>query len=170
MTGKKLENEDIMSTLASAFNLEYSLTVSVAMGELEKDVTKDVDLNEIEKDIHREWRVKYQHGLDQSETPEVGLINQDASNKVCYRCKEKGHMAYQYPKRNNKKKSNKNVTCNNCGKIGHAADNCWKDPKNASKLPEWYRKKLIKKNKAAIESNYAGIKILLCAVNGVMVT
>ena len=53
MTGKKLGNENIMSTLASAFNFEYSLIVSVAMGELEKDATKDLNFGEIMKDIHR---------------------------------------------------------------------------------------------------------------------
>ena len=79
-------------------------------------------------------------------------------------------MAYQCPKGNNKKKSNKNVTFTNCGKKGYAADNYWKDPKNASKVPEWYKKKLIKKNDTATESNYAGIEVLLCAVNDVMVT
>ena len=29
--------------------------------------------------------------------------------------------------------------CNNCGKQGHMARDCWNDPKNADKRPKWYK-------------------------------
>ena len=32
-------------------------------------------------------------------------------------------------------------TCNHCGKHGHKAVDCWDDPKNADKRPEWMKKK-----------------------------
>lgn len=43
----------------------------------------------------------------------------------------------------------KNVKCNGCGKQGHVYDDCWDNPKNADKVPEWYKSK--KETQAAAE-------------------
>ena len=39
----------------------------------------------------------------------------------------------------NSKKGKFKGKCHNCGKQGHMAKDCWMDPKNADKRPEWFK-------------------------------
>eukprot|EP00957_Ditylum_brightwellii_P126859 9670410-Ditylum_brightwellii.AAC.1 len=74
--------------------------------------------------------------------PEVGLVTVVSKIK-CYSCGKKGHKAFQCkePKKRKKGKKMSNKKCNRCGNKGHDKDNCWDDPKNADKVPAWYRQK-----------------------------
>jgi len=93
---------------------------------------------------------------------EVGLTTTDRSKKQCYRCKQWGHMAYECP--------DKDKTCETCGKQGHKAADCWQDPQNIDKAPEWFQKKHRKKTDDANEgkdggdTGCVGIEVLLCSL------
>ena len=75
---------------------------------------------------------KYYHAVFKSGSPttkndEMSLMqHEEKSGKSTY---NKGQGS--------KKKFSGN--CLNCGKKGHRATKCWKDPKNASKRPAWYK-------------------------------
>jgi hypothetical protein len=49
--------------------------------------------------------------------------------------------------------------CETCNKTGHKAEACWKDPKNADKVPGWLKKK--NEKNAGGETGLAGVKVLL---------
>ena len=72
------------------------------------------------------WRNKYGSDNGNKEDDEKALIQQDSANKN-NNCSNNGQR---------KKFKGK---CNNCGKVGHKAVDCWADPKNASKRPAWFK-------------------------------
>lgn len=77
----------------------------------------------------------------EDEDKEISLAS-DNNKMVCYNCREVGHKAYKCPTQRNKNRgySNKrqngsrkfngkfNGQFNICGKDGHKAKDCWKDP------------------------------------------
>jgi hypothetical protein len=93
----------------------------------------------------------YRDDTETDEGEEIGLTSTD-SQITCYRCKKRGHKAYQCPDKpkggghanyntNNKSKEKKFTgKCNRCGKQGHRQEDCWEDDRNGNKRPKNYRK------------------------------
>mmetsp|Transcript_2251 Transcript_2251/g.5079 ORF Transcript_2251/g.5079 Transcript_2251/m.5079 type:complete len:542 (+) Transcript_2251:775-2400(+) len=115
--------------------------------------------------MHEQWRMMYPDARTKKtfdSIDEVGLTTTDRSKKQCYRCKQWGHMAYECP--------DKDKTCETCGKQGHKAADCWQDPQNIDKAPEWFQKKHRKTTEDADEgkdggdTGCVGIEVLLCSL------
>jgi hypothetical protein len=77
------------------------------------------------------------------ETEVALIVGVGDENIACYRCKQKGHKAYQCQLKGNNdgsnhgKGGNKCSTrkCHYCDQTRHKAEDCFKDPKNAIKVP-----------------------------------
>jgi hypothetical protein len=96
---------------------------------------------------------------------------------TCNNCQEKGHRAYQCPKKAGHSNGNLNVggntkgkfsgTCNQCGKIGHKKSDCWQLNENKNKCPKNFRGGNTEHVHAAIISDSGGDKdgpgFLICA-------
>ena len=84
---------------------------------------------------------------------ELGIVVLAHANLTCHHCKQKGHIKPNCPLLKGKKgkgsgqnKRKGKTKCNNCGKNGHDAKDCWEKLENASKCPEWYNKFKNKQN------------------------
>ena len=53
----------------------------------------------------------------------------------CWYCGEFGHTKKDCP-------IWKRLKCTYCGGVGHLADGCLKNPKNADKVPDWYKNRM----------------------------
>jgi hypothetical protein len=97
---------------------------------------------------------------------------------TCYNFQEKGHRAYQCPKKYGPNNGYRNTSgntrgnfkgeCNNCGKIGHKKSDCWQLEENKNKRPEDYLRGNAEHVNAAISSGTGDEDLdavfLICAV------
>ena len=137
----QIQSDELIATVLEKAPREY---MSVLTTEQRVQGTR-LTMNHLEEAMTQLYRSLYGSGSEEK-GDEIGLSSVDSSGVVCYRCKEKGHKAYECPKKNNGSKGGSSGKkfkgkCNSCGKQGHKAADCWSDPKNASKVPEWYKKK-----------------------------
>ena len=126
----------------------------------------NLELQHLEEIMRIQWRVMYNTGTTSGkEDSELSLISQDGP--TCYRCKKKGHKAFECPDgKSQDGKKRFTGKCNTCGKKGHKAATCWGDPKNANKVPEWFKKKNNNGggNEGGDESNLVSAEVMLCQV------
>jgi len=96
---------------------------------------------------------------------------------ICFICGERGHKAFQCPKRikrnngnnrggnnNGKQQRRFTGTCNLCGKVGHKAADCWENEKNKDKRPPGWKSSLNRTTEVAnatIETESSGVEFLL---------
>ena len=72
---------------------------------------------------------------------EVSLMSKEGV--TCYKCDKKGHKAFECKSKDDKEnKEGKKFdgNCSTCGRKRHKAEMCFEDPKNADKVPDWYKK------------------------------
>eukprot|EP00957_Ditylum_brightwellii_P095763 7296407-Ditylum_brightwellii.AAC.2 len=85
------------------------------------------------------WTI-YGSDKKNKEENEIGLITVDET--VCYNCNKKGHTSFQCLLKRSKGQGGggRRGNCVLCGKENHTTKDYFKDPKNASKVPSWWRK------------------------------
>ena len=154
--------EDLMVELEGKVPTEYKkvlLTESQVKGEA-------LTMRDYERAMRDHYRLHY--GDETSPVQNIGLIS-------CYRCGKEGHKGYQCTAKASEKQGGGGKfkgKCNTCGKVGHKAANCWNDPKNASKVPEWMKKKMKDGNstkEATLVTTDASEKVM-AAVESTLVT
>ena len=127
---------------------------------------KVIDLRET-MNVYYRGKVKSKDGDKDTGDKELNL---SAFEGTCYDCKKPGHKSYQCP---NKKSRGTNYDkgkkfmgkCNDCNKFGHMKKDCWKNPDNANKKPQWLKDK--EKNREhgnATVKNTGRVEYLLCQV------
>ena len=117
---KKIPKEQLIAVVLKAAPLAYA---SVLTSEQEKR-GNGLELTHLRVVMKKYYRAVYQKTAvqgDDDDDDEMALTGQDGKNNA---------------NRNKKKFKGK---CHNCGKEGHMARDCWKDPKNAEKRPAWYK-------------------------------
>ena len=119
---KKLPKGQLVTVVLRAAPAEYA---SVLTSEQEKRGAS-LELSHLRAVMNKYYRAVYKgkNGKDEeeeSDDDEMALSSHDS-------------------KKNNRTKKF-NGTCNNCGKHGHKAVDCWNDPKNADKRPDWWTEK-----------------------------
>jgi hypothetical protein len=116
--------------------------------------------------MHNTWRIggsgkKHEEGVDaRHRGRETQLVNAGQGNFTgkCYSCgKHAGHMSAQCPEKNQSQGE-----CEECGKVGHVKKDCWDNPENADKIPEWLKKKRAREAKG--EPSGACVEIMMASV------
>jgi hypothetical protein len=65
----------------------------------------------------------------------------NAFTNICFRCKKKGHKAYECPEKKGRKTApfglgtTGKMMCNHCGKTGYKYVDCWQHEENKHKHP-----------------------------------
>jgi hypothetical protein len=113
---RKLAKEQMIAVILRAAPVEYASVLTTE----EQKHGKALQLSHLRVAMNKYYRSVYKGrtgGNDDNEESELSLANKD----------QKG----------NKKKFQ--GTCHECGKKGHRAAQCWKNPKNADRRPKWYK-------------------------------
>jgi hypothetical protein len=180
----KIEEREIISLIVQKAPFKYKSLISSEMERLGTNMT----LNGLSMALHNHYRLmSCEEGKAESDSDSEKEIALSTFNGSCFKCKKKGHKANECPgggnnnnggnntnkgrgggnnsSNNNNNNSNKNGTgkfkgkCNNCGKVGHMAKDCWDDDANAGKRPAWF------KQGGSKETAAATIEFLLCSTS-----
>eukprot|EP00957_Ditylum_brightwellii_P091418 6960817-Ditylum_brightwellii.AAC.1 len=96
--------------------------------------TQSVTVCAVIKVMHEKWRIGGGGDKDDADEPNEAALTAVPGkfNSICYKCREKGHMAMNCSKNNMEGHKNKGFcrTCNNCGKVRHKEQDCWDKPEN----------------------------------------
>src|SRR5687767_9068436 len=152
----KVSEEEMIATVLEKAPREYS-TVLTCEQRVKGATLTMIDLAEA---MNQLWRTM-NTGTEETDK-EVSLMSN--KNITCYKCDKKGHKAFQCKSEGNGDSKSKEEAkrekfkgkCSTCGQNGHKAENCFKDPKNAGKVPDWY-KELIVKREAEKEETFMSI-------------
>jgi hypothetical protein len=89
---------------------------------------------------------------------------------IYFHCKQAEHKAYECPKKGGtggkyKGKQGKfQKKCDNCGKPGHKADDCWQQAKNEGKRPKWCKSSGEVGATAQEKGKTGSLEFLLCGI------
>jgi hypothetical protein len=143
----QIPKEDRIATVLEKAPKEYGTVLTVE----QRSKGSKLVLEDLYDAMSQLRRTLYRDDTETGEGEEIGLASTD-SHVTCYRCKKRGHKAYQCPDKpkggghtnnntNNKSKRKKFTgKCNRCGKQGHRQEDCWEDDRNANKRSKNYRK------------------------------
>ena len=118
---KKLPKEQLIAVVLRAAPKEYA---SVLTGEQAKQGTK-LELSHLRAVMNTYYRTVYKQSDKSEEDDELALAGSDG--------KQHNH---NHGKDGKKQKFQGN--CNECGKKGHKARDCWLNPQNKDKRPKWW--------------------------------
>ena len=146
----RVSDEDMLATAISSAPTQYAATI--AAEEIRQGDA--LTLDDLEKAMKMHWRINGGTSGEQSTNEELTLV--DASSE--------GNTKYQ-ARRSNKK-------CNLCGRIGHFYKDCWFNPANKDKRPDWLKAKLAGEETSAalIESqddddyDDGVVELILCSI------
>ncbi|CAJ1934665.1 unnamed protein product [Cylindrotheca closterium] len=160
---QKLSLEDLLAIVLDAAPIEYGATITAET----RNKGNALTLEDIREAMHAQWRIMYPAAKTKKTftAKEVELSSVDNAEVICYRCRKRGHMAFQCTE--GRERERNNGTCNMCGKVGHIAVNCWQDERNAHKAPEWFKKKIQDEKKDGgngEETGHTNIELLLCSI------
>jgi len=165
-----ISNEELIATVLEKAPKEYSTVLTCE----QRAKGTSLVMADLLEAMNQLWRTMYNKSSgDDADSGEIGLFGAGASDGiVCYRCGKKGHKAFKCknPKKeggggrgNGGSNSKFGGKCGTCGKKGHKSTDCFDDPKNADKVPEWYKKKKKGSGEAAMMSG--DIEVLLSCVD-----
>ena len=81
---------------------------------------------------------------------------------MCYCCGQTGHKAFEcHLPQSGRKQRKFNGKCNTWGKIDHKAKNCSTDPRNASKVLAWYKKKKARVDDSKVDLTSQDYEVVL---------
>jgi hypothetical protein len=112
---KKVDKEQLIAVVMKAAPREYASVLNAE----QRTQGEGLELSHIRVAMNQFYRSVY------------GSDNNDGT-------KDEMTLAAKTGGRGEKKRFN--GKCNNCGKKFHKAKDCWEDPKNADKRPNWYKK------------------------------
>ena len=165
-TAYQIPQDELMAVVIQKAPPQYNGAINMEM-RIKGDKLAIQDLQET---MCNQYRIASSKGSSNSEDQEIGLIGAESKGLQCYNCQQFGHRAFQCTNQkkeragNGDKKSKFKGKCGTCGKQGHKAETCWKDPANASKVPDWLKKKQAKKaNGGSDETGMSGVEVLLAA-------
>src|SRR5687767_4196423 len=120
-------------------------------------------MKDLAEAMNQLWRTM-NSGTEEADK-EVSLMSKE--DVTCYKCGKKGHKAFQCKSKGGGKAKREKFkgNCTTCGKKGHKTENCFEDPKNRGKIPDWYKdlksKKKAKKEKTSMSGNDAEVSLML---------
>jgi hypothetical protein len=155
----RIHKKDRIATILEKAPREYGTVLTVEQRSKGNNLTLE-DLYDARSQL---WKTLYRDDTEVGEGAEIGLTSTE-SQLTCYRCKKRGHKAFQCPDKqksggpNNKNRGNKFTgKCNRCGKQGHRQEDCWEDDRNANKRPKNYRK-------SSGPSEVNNVEVVLCGL------
>jgi len=120
---------------AAGVHPEYSSTINNEIRTAKK-ASEALTSDDLLKVLHDQWKIAGEgEGKVPAEAPIEASLTSAASttNRVqCWHCGEFGHTKKDYP-------IYKRLKCTYCGAVGHLAGGCFKNPKNANMVPDWYK-------------------------------
>ena len=137
---------------AAGVHPEYSSTINneIRIAEKAKEVLTSDELLTV---LHDQWKIAGQ-GEEKVLPVETSLTSvpgvTTAGKTQCWHCGQYGHSKKHCP-------IWKSLKCTYCGGIGHLAGQCFKDPKNAANVPDWYRNR----NSGSAKEEQATVQILV---------
>ena len=115
---RKIAKSQLIAVALKAAPDDYA---SVLTSEQEKQ-GDNLELSHLRAVMNKYFRAVHKGRKGKDDDDEMALTNQDETKT-----------------KSSTKKKKFNGKCNNCGKQGHMARDCWLDPKNASKRPDWFK-------------------------------
>lgn len=143
----QITDEELIAPLLKKAPKEYSMVLTCE----QKTKGMALSIDDLEGATNQLWRTLYGSFGDKSNKEMILSSNEKCGR--CYKCEKSGHKTFEECR--NRSKPKFNGKCNSCGATGHRAADCFKDPKNAGKIPEWYKKradKMSSKGKTSLTS------------------
>jgi hypothetical protein len=165
--------QQVIAVIMNAVPPEYRAVIANELRTKQEALT----LDEVEDALESYQRHVHPHKeskkADRSDTPEITLSAVAAAPKgACWKCGKKGHQkkdcrsgsGYQAAGNRANNKINKTTKeCERCGKVAHLTADCWRDPRNSDKRPEWLKLKL-KNDKEVSGVNASTFEVLCCSI------
>eukprot|EP00957_Ditylum_brightwellii_P085628 6514035-Ditylum_brightwellii.AAC.1 len=132
----QISSEDLITTVLEKVPKEFGTILTCGQC-IKGNTLTTVHLNEAMSQLYQTM-----NGLDKKdeEENEAGLIPADET--VCFNCNKKGHMLFQCLLKKDKGKGigGRRGKCMLCEKDNHATKDCFKEPRNTSNVPSWWRR------------------------------
>jgi hypothetical protein len=165
-TAYQIPQDELMAVAMQKAPSQYDGGIGVEM-RIKGDALTMQDLQEM---MSNQYQISSSKSGANNDNQEIGSVGAEGRGVKCYNCQLFGHRAFNCTnakkerKDNGEKKPKFTGKCATCGKQGQKAETCWTDPKNASKVPEWLKKKSAKKsNGGSGEAGMAGVEVILTA-------
>ena len=166
-SGKQVDVHDLQAIVFTVAPKQYQPVLSAV--QLEKG--NALSLDDLETAMNQVYCQMTAAKKITGDGKELSLATVDHSNKECWNCGEKGHIAKDCPKkkknggRGKGKGSGKGKDkCGICGKP-HPTENCWSKPENANKCPKWYTEQMASEvNAAAVQNSDKIVEVMLCGM------
>ena len=151
----KVTEEELIATVLEKAPREYSTVLTCE----QRMKGAGLALTDLAEAMNQLWRTM--NTGNEENDKEMSLMSKEGV--TCYKCGKKGHKAFQCGKMGDASEENKRGykgktakykgTCTTCNRRGHKAENCFQDPKNEGKVPDWYKELQNKKNKSKEETS-----------------
>ena len=164
---KTIDTSLIVTKVMGAAPKEYTTTLKQELkdqGIKAGDSTSTVDVDKLQAAMVEHFRMLYGHEeSNEKNGQEYTLTVQGSTStggKKCFNCNQFGHIAKNCPKKGNSNNNSGNSgghnsgsnggnggptkfqgKCNECGKTGHKAAQCWRKAGNEHLKPDWLKKK-----------------------------
>src|SRR5688500_10535207 len=157
-TSVKVTDEELIATVLEKAPREYSTVLTCE--QRVKGVS--LALSDLCDAMNQLWRTM--NSGNEESGKEVSLMSKEGVS--CYKCGKKGHTQFECraSKGEEDKKGKIDGSCTTCGRKGHKAERCVDDPKNADKIPDWYKnqkaKHEAKEGETAMTSSDAEVSLM----------
>jgi hypothetical protein len=158
------DEQQLIAIVMNALPTEYKAIVAAERRQRSGVITFD-DVEECLVDYYRQ--VYSSDSKDKKTVTSVGgpelSFSALAIKGKCWKCGQTGHSKKDCP-HGSGNNANTNTgkskdKCSRCGKVGNPTENCWQDPKNASKRPAWMKNKKSKSNESRESSEVSNVGV-----------